>query len=99
MCRVANALVSIQILPKTKNNEDIIPYVDRAIEVIAKSGVKHLVSPLETTMEGELDQLLDIVKDMNEAMIEMGSPNVISQVKIYFNPAGASMDKLTEKYR
>ncbi|MFD0696998.1 MTH1187 family thiamine-binding protein [Paenibacillus sp. GCM10027628] len=96
---MANALVSIQILPKTKNNEDIIPYVDRAIEVIAKSGVKHLVSPLETTMEGELDQLLDIVKEMNEAMIEMGSTNVISQVKIYFNPSGASMDKLTEKYR
>ncbi|MFC5452971.1 thiamine-binding protein [Paenibacillus aestuarii] len=96
---MANALVSIQILPKTKNNDDIIPYVDRAIEVIAKSGVKHLVSPLETTMEGDLDQLLAIVKEMNEAMIEMGSPNVISQVKIYFNPSGASMDKLTEKYR
>jgi uncharacterized protein YqgV (UPF0045/DUF77 family) len=96
---MANALVSIQILPKTKNNEDIIPYVDRAIEVIAQSGVKHLVSPLETTMEGELDQLLDIIKQMNAAMIEMGSPSVISQVKILYNPSGASMDKLTEKYR
>ena len=50
-------------------------------------------------MEGELDQLLLIIQDMNTAMIEMGSPNVISQVKIYFNPSGASMDKLTEKYR
>ncbi|MEC0232474.1 MULTISPECIES: thiamine-binding protein [Paenibacillus] len=96
---MANALVSIQIIPKTKNNEDVIPYVDRAIEVIAKSGVKYFVSPLETTMEGELDQLLAIIQDMNDAMIEMGSPNVISQVKIYFNPSGASMDKLTEKYR
>jgi uncharacterized protein YqgV (UPF0045/DUF77 family) len=51
---MANALVSIQILPKTKNNEDIIPYVDRAIEVITQSGVKHLVSQNETTTEGEL---------------------------------------------
>jgi uncharacterized protein YqgV (UPF0045/DUF77 family) len=96
---MANALVSIQILPKTKNNDDIIPYVDRAIQVIAESGVKYLVSPLETTMEGELGQLLDIIKQMNAAMIEFGSPNVISQVKIYYNPSGASMDKLTEKYR
>jgi uncharacterized protein (TIGR00106 family) len=96
---VSNALVSIQIIPKTKNNEDVIPYVDRAIEVIAKSGVKHQVSPLETTMEGDLDQLLDIIKKMNAAMIEMGSPNVLSQVKILYNPSGASMDKLTEKYR
>jgi len=96
---VANTLVSIQILPKTKDNDDIIPYVDRAIEVIAQSGVKHLVSPLETTMEGELNVLLGIIEQMNDAMIAMGSPSVISQVKIYFNPSGASMDKLTEKYR
>ncbi len=96
---MANALVSIQILPKTKNNEDVIPYVDRAIAVIDQSGVKYQVSPLETTMEGELDHLLKIVQDMNAAMIDMGSTSVISQVKIYFNPSGASMDTLTEKYR
>jgi len=96
---MANTLLSIQIIPKTKNGDDVIPFVDRAIEVIHQSGVKYRVGPLETTMEGELDQLLDIVKEMNQAMIEMGSPNVISQVKIYYNPEGASMDALTEKYR
>jgi len=96
---MANTLLSIQIIPKTKNGEDVIPFVDRAIEVIHQSGVKYRVGPLETTMEGELDQLLDIVKEMNQEMIEMGSPNVISQVKIYYNPEGASMDALTEKYR
>jgi len=97
---MANALVSIQILPKTPNGESVIPYVDRAIEIIQASGVKHLVGPLETTMEGELGELLEIVKNMNEEMIRIGAPNVISQVKIYYNPAeGASMDRLTEKYR
>ncbi len=96
---MANALLSIQILPKTKNNEDVIPYVDHAIEVIRKSGVKYQVHPLETTMEGELDQLLDVVKQMNQAMIAFGSPYVISQIKVLYNPSGASMDKLTEKYR
>jgi uncharacterized protein (TIGR00106 family) len=96
---MANALLSIQILPKTKNNEDVIPYVDRAIQVIQESGVKYQVSSLETTMEGEMEQLLEIVKKMNDAMIEYGSPSVLSQIKILFNPQGASMDKLTEKYR
>lgn len=96
---MANALLSIQILPKTNNNEDIIPYVDRAIQVIQESGVKYQVSSLETTMEGDIEQLLEIVKKMNDAMIELGSPSVLSQIKILFNPQGASMDKLTEKYR
>lgn len=96
---MTNALLSIQIIPKTPNGEDVIPYVDRAIEIIDRSGVPYHVSPLETTMEGEIGQLLDIVKQMNEAMTEMGCPSIISQVKIYYRPEGASMDKLTEKYR
>lgn len=94
-----NAMVSIQILPRTKDNEDVIPYVDRAIEVIAASGVKYVVNPMDTTMEGDLDQLLDIIKQMNLAMIEFGSPSVLSQIKISYRPTGISMDKLTEKYR
>ncbi|MFC0216662.1 MTH1187 family thiamine-binding protein [Paenibacillus chartarius] len=96
---MANALVSIQIIPKTPGGADVIPYVDRAIDVIEEAGVKYLVGPLETTMEGELDVLLDVVKRMNAAMIEMGCPNVISQMKIYYNPTGASIDRLIEKYR
>ncbi|MEK3796410.1 MTH1187 family thiamine-binding protein [Paenibacillus sp. FSL R7-0204] len=96
---MANTLLSIQVIPKTPNNEDSIPYVDKAIEVIQKSGVKHQVNPLETTMEGELSDLLDIVRDMHEALIASGSPSVISQIKIAHNPGGISMEKLTEKYR
>ncbi|AUD13848.1 MULTISPECIES: thiamine-binding protein [unclassified Planococcus (in: firmicutes)] len=96
---MGNALLSIQIIPKTKNGEDVIPYVDKAIAVIEKSGVPYQVNPLETTMEGDLAQLFSIVEEMNEAMIECGSSNVISQIKVLYQPSGASMDKLTEKYR
>jgi uncharacterized protein (TIGR00106 family) len=96
---MANALVSIQIIPKTKNGEDVIPYVDEAIRVIDESGVKYEVHPLETTMEGDLEQLLSIISKMNEKMIEKGSKNVISQVKILYQPAGIEMNDLTEKYR
>ena len=56
-------------------------------------------TPLETTMEGELGKLLDVVKEMNLEMVRIGAPNVISQVKIYYDPAGgSSMDRLLEKY-
>ncbi|MDE0581715.1 thiamine-binding protein [Planococcus sp. A6] len=96
---MGNALLSIQIIPKTKNGEDVIPYVDKAIAVIEKSGVPYQVNPLETTMEGDLAQLFSIVEEMNEAMIDNGSSNVISQIKVLYQPSGASMDKLTEKYR
>lgn len=96
---MANTLLSIQVIPKTPNGEDVIPYVDRAIEVIQASGVKYQVNALETTMEGELGELLDIVRQMNEAVNEFGSFSIISQIKILYGPDGVSMDKLTEKYR
>ncbi|MGJ9385863.1 hypothetical protein CR203_06845 [Salipaludibacillus neizhouensis] len=96
---MANALVSIQIIPKTKNGEDVIPYVDAAIDVIEKSGVKYQVNPLETTMEGELTELFAIIEKMNHRMVELGSESIISQVKVYYKPEGASMEVLTEKYR
>lgn len=96
---MAEALLSIQILPKTKAGEDVIPYVDRAIDIIKASGVPYRVGPLETTMEGSLDELFEIVKKMNAAMFEMGSPQVISQIKLLVSGSGdASIGKLLEKY-
>lgn len=96
---MASTLISIQIIPKSKNGEDVIPYVDEAIKIIAESGVKYEVHPLETTMEGELEELFRIIARMNERMIAMGSKNVISQVKILFQPDGITMDDLTDKYK
>ncbi|MFD1952730.1 MTH1187 family thiamine-binding protein [Paenibacillus thailandensis] len=95
---MANALVSIQIIPEAPDGANRYEYVDRAIAIIKASGVPYRVSPLETTMEGELGTLLGIVQQMNEAMTEHGCPSVISQVKIFYKPAGASMDALLEKY-
>ena len=94
-----NSLVSIQIIPKTKNGEDSIPFVDQAIAVINDSGIRYEVHPLETTMEGNLTEIFSVIEKMNERMMKAGCVNVISQVKILYQPSGVSMDKLTEKYR
>ncbi len=96
---MANALLSIQMIPKTNNGESVIPYVDQAIAVIKGSGLPYRVAPLETTIEGDLTQLLQIVQRMHEVMIEAGCPGALSQIKISYNPiSGASMDKLLEKF-
>ncbi len=95
---MTQALLSVQIMPKTKDGGDVIPYVDRAIEIIKESGVAYRVGPLETTMEGEFDELLAILKRMNEAMFEMGSPSVMSQVKLLVGGPHASMERLLAKY-
>jgi len=95
---MARTLLSIQIIPHTPGGESVIPYVDRAIEIIQEAGVPYRVGPLETTMEGELPELLEIVAKMNEEMVRMGCRSILSQVKIYHNIDGASMSELTQKY-
>jgi uncharacterized protein YqgV (UPF0045/DUF77 family) len=95
---MANALLSIQIIPDAKDNEALIALVDRAIAVIDRAGVAYRVGPLETTMEGELEELLAIVKRINDEMTAHGSTSTISQIKILHKPAGASMAELTAKY-
>ncbi|WFR63356.1 MTH1187 family thiamine-binding protein [Paenibacillus amylolyticus] len=96
---MASTLLSIQVIPKTPNGENSYSYVDRAIEVIQQSGLKYQVNALDTTMEGELEELLEVVRKMHEVLVEAGSPSIISQIKIAHSPTGFSMDTLTEKYR
>lgn len=95
---MANSLISVQIIPKTKNGEDVIPYVDEAIKIIQESGIKYEVHPLETTMEGDMDELFQIISKMNKKMMEIGSKNVITQIKVLYQPDGITLSTLTEKY-
>ena len=90
--------VSLQVLPRVPD-ERIYDVVDRVIEYIASCDVKYLVGPMETTMEGELDQLLEIVKAAQEICIREGATRVISVVKIDYKPEGVTMDEKIGKYR
>ncbi len=93
-----NTLISVQIIPAVKQ-EDKYDYVDAAIKVIDDAGINYEVHPLETTMEGELQELLQVIQQMNDKLVSMGAESIISQVKIFHNPSGVSSEKLTEKYR
>jgi uncharacterized protein YqgV (UPF0045/DUF77 family) len=90
--------VSLQVIPRV---EGMHPYdaVDRAIAVIQASGVKYEVGPMETTMEGEYDQLMQIVKEAQEACIAVGAESVITIVKVAWKRGGTTMDAKTGKYR
>jgi uncharacterized protein (TIGR00106 family) len=91
--------VSIQVIPRVTGDQDIYDIVDEAIRVIQQSGVKYEVGPMETTMEGEYDELMDVVKRAQEAVIAAGSERVITIVKIDYSPSGVTMEEKVGKYR
>ena len=74
--------VAFQVIPrlKTGNNFEL---VDRAINVIKKAGVPYQVSAMETTMKGELNHLLEIVKAAQQECIDHGALEVITNIKIH----------------
>ncbi|SHE32105.1 MTH1187 family thiamine-binding protein [Alkalibacter saccharofermentans] len=90
--------VSLQVLPGVPECE-IYDVVDKAIEYIQSTGVKHIVGPMETTMEGEYDQLMDIVKRCQEIVFENGAERVVSVIKIDAKKDGVTMDEKIYKYR
>ena len=88
-----DTLMSIQIVPKTPNNEDVIPYVDEAIKIIDDSGLHFRVGPLETTVQGDMSECLILIQKLHERMVELECPSIISQVKFYHVPAGITMKR------
>jgi len=95
---VDDTLMSIQIIPKTPNNEDVIPYVDEAIKVIQDSGLQYRVGPLDTTVQGDMNECLILIQKLNDRMVELEVPSTISQVKFYHVPEGITIETLTGKY-
>lgn len=95
---MAVANVSFQVLPFVPE-EKVYSVVDKVIELIQRSGVKYIVGPLETTMEGELDTLLDIIKEAQDICVREGASRVVSVVKIDYKPEGVTMDEKIYKYR
>ena len=90
--------VSLQVIPLVEETA-VYPTVDRVIELIKEAGVKHTVGPMETTMEGELNQLLDLVKQAQQVCVEAGAERILSVVKIDYSTKGVTIDEKVGKYR
>ncbi len=88
--------VAVEVVPL---DPDAFRIVDRAIEVIARSGVKYEVGPMETTMEGPLDRLLDVAKAAHLAAFEAGAERVVTVIKIGDSVKGSTMAEKVGKYR
>lgn len=89
--------VSLQVVPMVPA-EDVYATVDRVIALIQSTGVKYSVGPMETTMEGELEQLLHIVGQAQQICIEAGAKRILSVVKIDYSTEGVTIDEKVAKY-
>lgn len=90
--------VAFQILPRSKTI-DSYDLVDKAIEVIEKSGLKYKVCPFETVIEGEYDKIMKVIKDAQTACLEAGAEDFIAYIKMQVNNLkDVSIEDKIEKY-
>jgi uncharacterized protein YqgV (UPF0045/DUF77 family) len=88
--------LSIQCLPLIENKEEMYRLVDRAINVIKKSGLAYTVGSFETTIEGDLDEIWPVAYQAHKAIIETGISQVITYIKL---ASGKNLGSTEEKLR
>lgn len=95
---MAKVNLSLQVLPVVPDSE-IYYVVDQVIDMISQTGLEYVVGPFETSIEGELDELLDIVKKAQTICTDLGAERVVSIVKIDYKKEGVTIEEKVSKYR
>ncbi|MDR1272793.1 MAG: thiamine-binding protein [Clostridiales Family XIII bacterium] len=88
MMNKPEASMAIQILPTTKNatEEEVFGVVDAAIARLKASGLNVFVGPFESTVEGPLETLLELQKELIELSVKEGAISVAVYSKIFYSP-------------
>lgn len=90
--------LAIQVLPFS-NTEDTYAIIDQAIAVIEDSGLKYVVCPFETVVEGTYEEVMNIVEDIKHSCLLAGADDLIINLKLHARKdADALIDDKLEKY-
>ena len=89
------ASIALQVLPLSQGI-DRVALIDKVIAYLQTQGVTMVVTPFETVLEGEFDELMRILKEALE-VAGQGSDNVFANVKINIGEI-LSIDEKLEKY-
>jgi len=90
--------IAVQIIPFSKEFE-VYSLVDKAIEVIQHSGIKHQVCPFETVLEGEYDAIMHVLKNAQKACLDAGADEVLVNIKIQNRKnADVTLEDKMDKY-
>lgn len=94
------ACIAIQVLPHVNGDDEVIRVVDEVIDYIKSTGLNYYVGPCETSVEGDYDTLMEIVKNCQLVAIKAGCKSVSAYVKISYKPEGEvlSIEKKVTKH-
>ena len=80
------ASLAIQVLPQSAAGDEVLRIVDKVIAYIKSTGLKSIVGPFETVIEGDFNRLMDIAKECQLICIREGAANLLTYMKMAYNP-------------
>lgn len=75
-------LLEISVVPVGTNSTSFSSHVTNAVSLIKQKGLNYQITPTATVIEGEIDQLLDVAKDIHQNAIANGASRVITNISI-----------------
>ncbi|MFN5829209.1 MAG: MTH1187 family thiamine-binding protein [Bacteroidota bacterium] len=75
---------AIQLLPLS-NSIDQYKIIDEAIALIKNSGLKYVVCPFETVIEGNYDEVMQLIAHIKNSALKGDSEEIIINLKLHCN--------------
>lgn len=95
-----NVNLAIQILPLHLGKDEAYAIIDKAIAKVQQSGLKYVVCPFETVIEGPYNTVMQLATDMQEACYEAGAKNLLVNMKLHCsNEKDMAIEDKTGKYQ
>lgn len=96
------AIVEVSIAPLGTADPGVSHYVAGCLRILRNSGLKHQLNAMGTVIEGDLDEIFKVVRQMMEAPFAEGAVRVSSLIKIDDRrdiSAGTMQDKISAVHR
>lgn len=76
------AIVEVSIIPLGTANTSVSDYVAGCFKIARQSGLSCQLTGMGTIIEGDLDQIMTTIREMQESVFAAGAGRVISTIKI-----------------
>ena len=96
---MATCNLSLKVMPRVRGGDKARTYaiVDKVLEYIRTTGLPYFTGPSETTIEGELDPLLDILRDAQRICVREGADQVFTIAHVSYREDGQSYQERLDR--
>jgi uncharacterized protein (TIGR00106 family) len=77
------AMIDISVVPVGTGSPSVSEFVAGAVNIVKnEAGIKYRLTPMNTVIEGDLEQLLAVAKKMHDSAFSAGAARVVTTIRI-----------------